>query len=92
MLTAQPQIEALGEGSTGQTELSRGRLQDMRIRLPSLAEANRIAESLQELDEQAEALLNETRILGRLRDTLLPSLLSDELRVRDAEALVGEAV
>jgi type I restriction enzyme, S subunit len=50
MLAAQPQIEALGEGSTGQTELSRGRLQDMRIRLPSLAEANRIAGSLQELD------------------------------------------
>jgi type I restriction enzyme, S subunit len=34
----------------------------------------------------------ESAALVRLRDTLLPPLLSGQIRVRDAEALVGEAV
>jgi type I restriction enzyme, S subunit len=33
----------------------------------------------------------ETRVLAGLRDTLLPKLISGELRIRDAEALVGQA-
>jgi type I restriction enzyme, S subunit len=38
------------------------------------------------------ALIRENRTLAALRDTLLPPLLSGELRVRDAEEQVGEAV
>lgn len=34
----------------------------------------------------------ESRLLAQVRDTLLPKLLSGELRVRDAESLVGKAV
>ncbi|MFO7370810.1 MAG: restriction endonuclease subunit S, partial [Bacteroidales bacterium] len=33
--------------------------------------------------------INESRILARLRDTLLPKLISGELRVADAERMVG---
>lgn len=36
--------------------------------------------------------LDESQVLGVLRDTLLPKLMSGELRVRDADVLVGEAV
>ena len=92
MLAGQPQIEALGEGSTGQTELSRGRLATLRIRVPSANEASRIATSLEVLDDQAESLLRESHALANLRDTLLPLLLSDKIRLREAEELVGEAV
>jgi len=42
--------------------------------------------------EAADAARNESMALGNLRDSLLPRLLSGELRVRDAETLVGEVV
>lgn len=49
--------------------------------------------------EQAEALLarawaaeRESAALAQLRDALLPALMSGQLRVREAEELVGEAV
>jgi hypothetical protein len=34
----------------------------------------------------------ESRTLASLRDTLLPKLITDELRVRDAERFVSAAV
>ena len=37
------------------------------------------------------AAIHESRTLGLLRDTLLPMLISGELRVRDAERLVAGA-
>lgn len=48
-----PYIEALAEGSTGQTELSRFRLGDeITIPLPPLAEQKRIAELLHAIDKR----------------------------------------
>ena len=38
------------------------------------------------------SLLDESAMLTGIRDTLLPPLLSGQLRVRDAEAVTGEAV
>jgi type I restriction enzyme S subunit len=35
MFRLQPQIEAMGEGSTGQTELSRSKLAEMKLIVPS---------------------------------------------------------
>jgi type I restriction enzyme S subunit len=43
------------------------------------------------LEKQVENNL-EIRILSQLRDTLLPKLLSGEIRVKDAEATVGAAL
>lgn len=42
--------------------------------------------------QRALAAERETLVLEQLRDTLLPQLLSGKLRVRDAEALVADAV
>jgi type I restriction enzyme S subunit len=44
------------------------------------------------LVDAAEATASESCALETLRDTLLPELVTGELRVRDAEALVEEAV
>jgi len=55
----------------------------------SLAEFSRSAEPL---IEAVGSTRRENWILASLRDTLLPKLLSGQLRVRDAEKLVGEAV
>ncbi|MEZ0115150.1 type I restriction enzyme S subunit [Catenulispora sp. EB89] len=43
------------------------------------------------LMECAESHMDEVASLAALRDTLLPKLMSGELRVRDAEQIVGEA-
>jgi type I restriction enzyme S subunit len=90
MLAAQPHIEALGEGSTGQTELSRDRLASLRIAVPTASEASRIATPLEMLDDHAESLLRESKALRTLRDALLPRLLSGEIRVREVEELLGK--
>jgi type I restriction enzyme S subunit len=41
---------------------------------------------------RSDVARRESRLLVQLRDALLPKLLSGELRVRDAESIVGEAV
>ena len=43
------------------------------------------------IDSRIEATERESRTLAALRDTLLPKLISGELRVKDAERFVGSA-
>lgn len=58
----QPDIEALGEGSTGQTELARARLGALRLRIPRLPVQRAIAHILGTLDDKIELnrRMNET--------------------------------
>ncbi len=42
------------------------------------------------LRSRAHAAERETLVLAKLRDTLLPKLISGELRIRDAERAVEE--
>jgi type I restriction enzyme S subunit len=86
------EIEALGEGSTGQTELSRARLGDLACLAPP-------SEVQEQFGLVAEPLLGrlsngqqESQTIGMLRDALLPKLISGELRVEDAERFVGATV
>jgi type I restriction enzyme, S subunit len=48
------QIEALGEGSTGQTELSRARLAEFRLRVPPMNSQQAIAAVLAAIDDRLE--------------------------------------
>lgn len=90
MLRAQPEIEAMGEGSTGQTELHRTRLADLTITMPSRARQRHLRPALDALEERAEQALSESHALAALRDALLPRLMSGRLRVEDAgRAAVG---
>ncbi|WJK41433.1 restriction endonuclease subunit S [Solwaraspora sp. WMMA2056] len=91
ILAAQPQIESLGEGSTGQTELGRTKLASLPIRIPS-SNTEGLAQRLSNLEDRADAALSESRALAELRDALLPELMSGRLRVKDAEKVVEEAV
>ncbi|MFI0445122.1 restriction endonuclease subunit S [Actinomadura sp. 6N118] len=45
-----------------------------------------------ELHHRVHASRQETRVLAELRDTLLPKLMSGEIRIRDAEKAVEDAV
>lgn len=92
VLDAQHEIESLGEGSTGQTELKRTKLRALRLGLPSRTGAAQLRLRLDALERRGDAALEESHALAELRDTLLPRLMSGELRVRDAERTVEEAL
>ena len=92
MISIESQVEAMGHGSTGQTELSRADLSVMPVIVPPSS-----------IQEQAEALLSEWTImceinsnqngtLTKIRDTLLPKLISGELPIPEAEKLTEEAL
>lgn len=62
----QPQFEAMAEGSSGQTELSRTRLkEEVEILLPELKEQKHVAEILSAFDEKIQ---NNNRIIKTLEE------------------------
>lgn len=52
---AEPQIEAMAEGSTGQTELSRHRLAELKLCVPPALHQQNIARTLGALDDKIES-------------------------------------
>ncbi|MEU1782421.1 restriction endonuclease subunit S [Streptomyces abikoensis] len=67
-------------------------LADFKVPWPGVEQAARFEESAAPLIERAERGAAESRALARLRETLLPQLLSGKLRVHDAEKVVEDAV
>jgi len=85
MMRKQPDIEAMGEGSTGQTELSRSKLADVLILVPP--EDVLVAFDQFVIPMKQRISLNESGMqnMAKLRDTLLPGLISGQLRLPAAE-------
>lgn len=78
-------------GSTFQ-EISKSNFRPLRVVVPSdpvLTSFTRLAVSLYRQLAENE---RESRYLAQLRDTLLPKLISGELRVPDAERIIGATV
>jgi type I restriction enzyme, S subunit len=90
MLDAETEIESLGQGSTGQTELGRAQLSGLRITVPSKERVAKLRPMLDALENRGDSALEESLSLAWLRDTLLPRLMSGEIRTRDAEKVVGD--
>lgn len=84
----QAQIESMGEGTTGQTELSRGKLALLKMLVPSGDVLRAFDEVTLPMRERLSANLEEAQTIATLRDTLLPRLVSGQLRIPDAEALI----
>jgi type I restriction enzyme, S subunit len=83
------EIEALGEGSTGQTELSRSRLARLPIVAPRsevLTEFDRLCLPLR---KKAAANVKSAQTLASIRDALLPKLISGELLIPDLKRILG---
>ncbi|MBQ3699267.1 MAG: restriction endonuclease subunit S [Prevotella sp.] len=83
LLSRQLEIENMAIGSTGQTELPKDRVKSLLILLPddnSLTLFNAIIEPIA---FQLYRNIEESRRLASLRDTLLPRLMSGELKVCD---------
>ncbi|WP_454167218.1 restriction endonuclease subunit S [Microbacterium lacticum] len=91
ILAIEADIEALGEGSTGQTELSRIELGRARVRIPSRERAEHLGAKLRALSACQDAARAENDTLTATRDALLPQLMSGKLRVHDAENLIDQA-
>jgi type I restriction enzyme S subunit len=92
MTRKQPEIEAMGEGSTGQTELSRAKLADMSILVPSAAALSTFDEVLIPLKERIAVNESKAQTLATLRDTLLPRLISGQLRLPEVEAMIERVI
>jgi type I restriction enzyme S subunit len=91
LLSLQETIVEMGEGSTGQTELSRTELGKLRVRLPDRARQAELGQRFTAMAEMEREHLRENQILAAIRDALLPQLMSGKLRVRDAEKVLENA-
>ena len=90
MLSLEPYIEAMGEGSTGQTELSRKNLALVQAIIPP-QDIQKVAEEyFYNFSLKSSFNLQNSDVLRLARDTLLPKLLSGELRIPDAEKMMAE--
>jgi type I restriction enzyme S subunit len=84
MLTLESQIAAMGEGSTGQTELSRANLQAISVVIPSIESQEWGEKYFYDIAQKVVHNSEENEKLITLRDTLLPKLLSGAVRVAAA--------
>lgn len=96
MLSIESYIESLGEGSTGQTELSRKIVSEQKILIPDLETLKVANQQFRNLAEKVVINSKEIKSLTSLRDTLLPKLISGELRLPsdalpDAEQQLADA-
>ena len=92
MLSIERYVESMGEGSTGQTELSRANLQALPVAVPPLKYQVMCEDSFKGFASKVSANLKQANILASIRDVLLPKLLSGELRIPEAEKQLAEAL
>lgn len=85
-------LTLVDEAGHGTGRLPTDRIERMEIALPPGNRSSAVEEALSVLLARGAAAEEETRRLAALRDALLPPLMSGELRVHEAEALVGEAM
>jgi len=82
-------IEALATGSTGQTELSPGRLSALTIELPDREVSAELESTLLALEARIHGLRVEEGLLSSLRDALLPELLSGRIGVSEVATVLA---
>ncbi|WP_309639607.1 restriction endonuclease subunit S [Methylibium sp.] len=87
MMRRQAEIEELGEGTTGQTELNRGKLAGLAFVVPPREVLEAFDASTLPLRMRLAANSHQAQTLATLRDTLLPRLISGQLRLPAAKAL-----
>jgi type I restriction enzyme S subunit len=90
LLNRQTEIEALGEGSTGQTELSRVVLGSVPVIFPSPQLISAYFDFAFIIQDKIEKNDQTSVALASARDALLPKLISGEIRIPDAEKMLEE--
>ena len=85
LLGRQFEIENMAVGSTGQTELPKDRVKSLPIVLPDNNALTRFNDIIEPIAYQLYRNIEESHRLAELRDTLLPRLMSGELKVNEIE-------
>ena len=88
MMRRQAEIEALGEGSTGQTELNRGKLAGLVFVVPPDAVLRAFDAFTVPVRMRMSANVHQGQTLATLRDTLLPRLISGQLRLPESQPMM----
>ncbi len=70
--------------------INKQQLSDVELPVLNAASAHDLEEILRPLDQRVAIAYDENQSLARLRDALLPKLMSGEIRVRDAEKVVED--
>lgn len=86
-----PSILARANGTTFQ-EISKANFRPLPVLIPPPTVLDRFIAIAQPLHQQVVANERQSQTLAELRDSLLPRLLSGELRVKDAERLIESTV
>lgn len=81
LMSRQAELERMAHGSTGQTELTRARLAQMPILVPPRTEQDLLQSYASPVREKIGTLERESLILSKIRDALLPRLISGDIRV-----------
>ena len=81
LLSRQKEIENMAVGSTGQTELPKKDVLVMPILIPSDCSLTSFNVLIDDIGNEMYSLLQENRRLSSLRDTLLPKLMSGEIKL-----------
>jgi type I restriction enzyme S subunit len=93
ILSSDEVVEHATAVSTG-TRMPRASWKDLStyaMAIPSDAVSERFGKYVRPMLEKIEANIPESQYLSNLRDTLLPKLISGELRIKDAEKFLKEA-
>ncbi len=85
------EIINLSQGSTGQTTLKTKDIGNLNLIQPTKELIELFGKSVADLHLKKYSNSQENKVLSNLRDTLLPKLISGELRIPDAENLIEEA-
>jgi len=78
-------------GGTTFAEISKHNFRPIQLVVPQKHVLDAFVQQVEPLHKQIVLSIQESNSLGLLRDTLLPKLISGELRVPDAEKFVEEA-
>jgi len=68
-----------------------GRMREYAIALPKAEVADAFQRLVEPMLDRIRVSVFQSRTLAALRDLLLPKLMSGEIRVKDAEKLLGQA-
>jgi type I restriction enzyme, S subunit len=84
LMGREAEIEALGTGSTGQTELSRERVGQLKIVVPPYELQTKFAEVVRPMNELRVSNARESTLLQRMRNLLIPQIISGKIRLGEA--------
>lgn len=88
----QPAIARFEDSGSVFGAINKVQFERLRLIAPSLELIDLYEATVQGMDDRIRANTSESETLAAARDYLLPKLMSGEVRVKDAEKLVGEAI